>query len=366
MKYSRCSAVLFSISLALFLSQVVEAHTDSEITNSVQNFRDSLSQQQRAKALLSFDDPARTNWTNLPIGLAARPGISVKELSSESRIRLHDLLMTLLSSQGYLKVTSIINLDDILNQVYANAYQEKAIDDETYEMIKNLKWDYENYFVSLWGSPSDSKPWGLKFEGHHISINLSSNGSNISVTPFFLGSDPAEIVSTKYAGLRVLSKEEDYGFLLINSLNDKQKKLATLSKAVPEDIITNPTSPQRLEDIEGIAASQFGPQQRSLLRRLLSEYINNLEYAKRQEYWDKINNTGFDLIHFAWIGSYERNKPHYYIIHSRDFIIEYDNISWDKKGADHIHTIWREKGNDFGEDILRAHYQSHDHKKGKH
>jgi hypothetical protein len=67
-----------------------------------------------------------------------------------------------------------------------------------------------------------------------------------------------------------------------------------------------------------------------------------------------------DQIYFAWIGSYEPMKPHYYIIHSPDFLIEYDNVGF-LDNANHIHTIWREKGNDFGEDILKKHRMAHHH-----
>jgi hypothetical protein len=47
-------------------------------------------------------------------------------------------------------------------------------------------------------------------------------------------------------------------------------------------------------------------------------------------------------------------------INGIDFIIEYDNVGWLKDG-NHIHSIWREKGNDFGEDLLKNHYKTHKH-----
>jgi len=44
----------------------------------------------------------------------------------------------------------------------------------------------------------------------------------------------------------------------------------------------------------------------------------------------------------------------------RLFLIEFDNSGFGG-GANHIHAIWREKGNDFGEDLLKKHYQK-DHR----
>jgi hypothetical protein len=35
-------------------------------------------------------------------------------------------------------------------------------------------------------------------------------------------------------------------------------------------------------------------------------------------------------------------------------VLEYDNT---QNGANHVHSVWREFGNDFGADILKAHYE---------
>ena len=88
----------------------------------------------------------------------------------------------------------------------------KLYDDDLIAELRALNWGYGNYYIAIWGKPGDAKPWGFKFAGHHISINLSAVGDHFSVTPFFLGTDPAEVRTTKYAGMRFLSKEEDYSY----------------------------------------------------------------------------------------------------------------------------------------------------------
>lgn len=42
----------------------------------------------------------------------------------------------------------------------------------------------------------------------------------------------------------------------------------------------------------------------------------------------------------------------------KSFVIEYDNT---QNKANHIHTVWREFGGDFGRDLLREHLER-DHK----
>lgn len=347
------------LTLFLFLiSSGLSAQSIQEIRTSSNHFLTTLTDDQLSIINHTFDDSSRTKWTNLPVGLAARPGLRYGELSEESRIEFHRLLTTLFSSQGYLKTTNILQLDDILNVVYETAYERGDIPDQAIEQIRNLNWALENYYISFYGEPGPTDPWGMKFEGHHISYNLTATGDHFSMTPLFLGADPAEVKITKYAGIRVLSKEEDYGMKLINALDENQQGIATLSREVPGDILTNPSSSQRLTEYNGIKGSELNSDQKELLKRLISEYVENLEHEKSHYYLDKIESSGIDEIYFAWIGSYERLSPHYYVVNGPDFLIEYDNAS---DTGNHIHTIWREKDNDFGADLLRQHRMSHTH-----
>ncbi|MCF8413036.1 MAG: DUF3500 domain-containing protein, partial [Melioribacteraceae bacterium] len=217
-----------SILLILFIimGNYSFGQTAESLNDATNQFLSTLSQEEIELVSLDFEDTLRTEWTNLPIGLQKRNGIRYGHLSEKSKISFHHLLTTLFSSQGYLKTTSIMALDDVLNEVYKEAYDRNMIPDEVYQEVRALNWDYGNYFIAIWGKPNLKEPWGLKFEGHHISINLSIVKDKVSLTPLFLGTDPAEVTITKYSGLRVLSKEEDYGLSLINSLNEEQKQIA--------------------------------------------------------------------------------------------------------------------------------------------
>ncbi len=352
------SLILFFIFLNATTSSYCQ--TASKLIKVTNHFTSTLSVDQLHKISFEFDHNERTNWTNLPVGLAKRPGLNLGELSAESKMKFHKVLTSILSSQGYLKTTSIMQLDDILNTIYKSLHKQNEITQKTFDQIVALDWDYSHYYISIWGTPNNKTPWGLKFEGHHISINISAIGNKYSMTPLFIGSDPAEVQITKHAGLRVLSKEEDYGLELINSLTTDQQKIATISQEVPKDIITNPNSPQMINGYQGIKGSELNEEQKKILIRLIKEYIQNLEHEKSEEYLNKIKRSGIENIYFAWRGSYKIREPNYYVINGPDFIIEYDNYGFNNDG-NHIHAIWREKGNDFGEDILKKHYLEHKH-----
>ncbi len=370
-----CQITLFS--LLCLLTTISPAQSISTITESANQFLTTLSADELAKTQYAFTDSLRYKWTNLPVGLVPRPGIAYGSLSDASRMAFHRVLSAMLSSQGYLKTTSIMRLDDILNTLYEDAFDAGKIDRKMLDMTQGLKWAHGNYYISVWGKPQTNQPWGLSFGGHHLALSLTSDGKAVSMSPYFIGTDPSEVKSGKYAGLRVLSKEEDYGFMLVNALTDKQKAVAVLKQDVPKDIITAPqallpgrsiadvspkdfiNSQQRITTYYGIPASQFTADQKTLLTILIQEYTHNFAHPKAHQLFDKIMKSGLDKVYFAWIGALENNQPHYYIINGPDFLIEYDNVGFQNDG-NHIHAILHEKGNEFGEDILKQHYaQSH-------
>lgn len=340
----------------------LSAQSSATMASATNHFLNTLSAAELKAINYQFTDTLRFKWTNLPVGLVPRAGIQYGALSDSSRIAFHEVLSSILSSQGYLKLTSIMQLDDILNTLYQQAFDNGKITQETLTMTQNLKWAHENYFISIWGKPHDKDAWGINFGGHHIALNLTVTGKLISVSPLFLGTDPAQVKSSKYAGWRVLSKEEDYGFMLLNLLFESQKNKAILTQEVPKDIITNPKSSQRITNYYGISAKEFNEDQLAILKLLIQEYTHDFEHSTAHRLYDQIVKTGFSKVYFAWVGSKERNKPHYYIINGPDFLIEYDNVGFQSDG-NHIHAILREKGNDFGEDILKEHYLTSEHHK---
>jgi len=325
-----------------------------EINKAAVSLFSSLDSLQKKSALRSFHDTARIKWNNLPIGIRARAGISIGSLNDQQRKLLHRILSVSLSSQGYLKATGIMHLDNLLKMYFDSIYFKKELKETDYTMIAGLGFSHNNYFLAFFGDPSDSV-WAYKIEGHHLSVNFTFVNSRLSVSPFFVGTDPAEFPITQYAGWRVLGQEEDLGIKLINLLTPSQQRKATMNVAVPQDIITGAESGKRLVDDWGIRAAEMTKQQQTLLQYILREFVFNLEYEKALVEYDNIVAAGIGKIYFGWIGSYKEEEPHYYVLNGPTFLIEFDNRS------NHIHAIWREKGNEFGEDVLKKHYLSEKH-----
>ena len=76
------------------------------------------------------------------------------------------------------------------------------LDQILYEMEgQNPRRDADAYFFSIFGKPSMTATWGWRFEGHHLSLNLTLHGGEVvSSSPAFFGANPAndQPVAAKY------------------------------------------------------------------------------------------------------------------------------------------------------------------------
>jgi hypothetical protein len=92
------------------------AATDAErrMRDAAIAFLASLDAAARRTVSFPLDADQRTSWSNLPVALVPRVGISVGSLGVESKRRFNDLLRASTSSQGYHKIVAIMRHDDIL------------------------------------------------------------------------------------------------------------------------------------------------------------------------------------------------------------------------------------------------------------
>ena len=178
----------------------------ADVRAAVRRFTETLTPAQRSKAMLGFTDTARAKWNNLPVGLRPRAGLNIGSMSDQQRKLLHRILSASLSSQCYLKATSIMHLDNLLGIYFDSLYQRKEIPDTLYQFIKTLKFSHQNYYLAVFGDPRADSVWGYKVEGHHLSLNFTFRNDRLAITPMVVGTDPAEYPSGEYAGWRVLGR----------------------------------------------------------------------------------------------------------------------------------------------------------------
>jgi len=302
--------------------------------NAVTKFLDLLSESQRAKTVFSFSDDLRFEWAFVP---KERKGIALKDLNPAQREKLSESLRSLLSEEGMKMIENARILEGVLREA------EGAFRDPDY------------YLATVFGSPGEKEPWGLRYEGHHLSLNFTFlNGKLVSTTPQFFGANPATVLTGAYKGLRILGKQEDIAFDLMRSLSPEQRTSAIVSETAPSDIATSNLRTAAGQADSRIPFFKLNEPQRKLLRSLVESHA----VAQRKSRVDDIKMEGWDHLKFAWMGATEPGKAHYYRIQSRTYLIEFDNT---QNNANHIHTVWRSFKGDFGEDVLSEHYAHHKH-----
>ncbi len=314
--------------------------SQSPMTQAALDLIQTLDQDQQKQATLPFDDEERSSWHFTP---SPHRGLIWETMSSNQRQALTRLLSTGLSEKGLGLTREIMALEGVLRDLEG---REK---DDRYRHP-------ELYYFMLFGQPGD-EPWGWRFEGHHLSLNYTSVSNKVSVTPAFMGANPAEVPTGPEKGKRVLAKEEDMARELLASFSPDLLKQVLIADKAPAEIVTGMDRKAILDIREGLKYQQMDPNQQQLLRALVQNYLNNMEVTIAKEQLNKIEAEGWDNIYFAWAGELERGpgKAHYYRLHGPGLLIEYDNI---QNNANHIHTVWRDLTNDFGEDLLRKHHET--------
>ena len=329
-----------------------EAEVVAIMRNAATEFLSSLDSQLRAQATFDLQDEERKKWSNLPAMFFEREGVSFAELSDEQRVLAHRLIQSPLSSQGYLKAAGIMRIDEILKAAFLQARPDA-----------DPFFGQDKYWIGIFGDPVNDQAWGWQLDGHHLALNFTVVDDQLSVTPAFLGSDPAEIRSQLDSGWYVLTKEDSRGRELYESLNAGQKSRALLEGDTPADVIAGPGRADQLRTIRGLPASAMSLSQQRALTRLLNEYLDNLEPELAAAQKRRIDAADFDELHFSWAGT-ETGKPYYYRIHGPTILIEFDN-NYPPGGqsgpVNHIHSVWRDTERDYGEGLLRKHYETSPH-----
>jgi len=298
-----------------------------------------LTPEQKAIATFAMDNDHRLDWHFMP---KERKGLTLKEMAPEQRHLTTALLAASLSSQGLMKAGSIMSLEQILATIEGP--------NRRFPRDPNL------YHVSIFGEPGPGKTWGWRYEGHHLSLSFTVvDGKHISATPSFMGTNPDIVMDGPRKGLQVLAMEENVGRELARSLTAAQREKAVLNVKVPSEIITEASRKVKPIEPMGISWKALSGDQKELVWTLVKAYVQRARGDISEVDLKKITDAGQDNITFAWAGGLEHGEGHYYRIQGPTFLIEYDNT---QNNANHIHAVYRDFTEDFGEDLLKEHYEA--------
>ena len=357
---------------------------------------ESLEPEQHQLVAWPFDDQdERTRWFYTPTD---HGGLAIGAMRSAQQRLTHQLVASGLSRAGYVTVATVMGLDNVLDE----------LEGWTAGWGRERGRDPGLYYVRIFGDPTGTDPWGWRFGGHHVSVNhVIVDGEVVGTTPIFLGADPASAPLLGPHPLRPLAGAEDLGRELVRSLDESQRARAILAPVAPTDLVSanrpvfgtgdgdlplplgavwrqrfdgelraridavqaqaEANAGLTAEHIEavrltrvpvGVSGDSLRADQREMLRALLDVYVRRIPDALADAEAAKYaTDEALGALSFAWAGSLEPGEGHYYRVQGAELLAEYDNT---QRGANHVHTVWRNPHLDFGVDVLRAHYEAGD------
>ncbi|EHY59364.1 hypothetical protein HRR83_001361 [Exophiala dermatitidis] len=281
-----------------------------------------LTAEQLAKLSYHIDSPEWRTWSN-PEFLLSDKGVRLDNVTPQVRDSILAILRETLSPEGYAKAVGAMRINGFLGDLV----RSPAVMNE-----------YSYNFV-LFGEPSNTRPWGISFYGHHLCLNIFFYRTQLVVSPWFTGAEPNEIDAGPYEGTRILQVEEQLGLKLMQSLPSEQQAKAQIYKQM-----VDPAMPKgrwnhddqrhlcgayrdnRVVPYEGILVSSMTQDQQSLVRGILEQYLLYLPQRAREIRLKHIESR-FDETYFCWIGGFTDTDPFYYRIQSPLVLIEFDHHS---------------------------------------
>lgn len=320
------------------------AQTIADSATAAEAFLATLSAEQREQVLYSYDDQTKTtSWSNFPVTFVDRAGLNLADLTEDQQTAALAVLNALLDDQGYDTVTGIMGGDEYLHENSSSTEDSLG-----------------QYYIALFGDPSDTSAWEIQFGGHHLGINATLDGSQDAVTfaPTHLGIQPA--VYTDADGNEVQPFDGIYtsAFAFYDSLTDEQK--ATLYQGETlANMVCAPGTTCDYPTGTGISGADLTDEQRQLLLDVIANWAGLADEETTSDALAKIEAT-LDTTYVNWSGetTYDMTQGDgiYFQISGPDVYVEFaaqqgsagadvDGVT--TSGWGHVHTIYRDPTNDY-------------------
>lgn len=292
----------------------------------------------RVSRFLSLLDSAKTeavrfawngrewrNWNYFGGGGFIKPGLRLEQMSQDEQDAAWEMLAAVLSPDGLTKAKNVMLLQDIL----AAAGNGRS--------VRSSK----RFSIAIFGDPSPTGPWGLRLEGHHLSLSFSvRNNQVVSVTPAAFAALPNRVMSGRHRGLNTLHGEEILARQLQADLAPRLKAQAQLSDRRLPNILSYAGREHANTAKVGVAAADMTESQRELLRQLIETYaVEPYAAALATGQAARLRETDFGGVHFAWYGPNTEEVSFGYRIIADRFVIELGCVD---RQAQHLHPIYHD------------------------
>jgi hypothetical protein len=302
------------------------------VVRAAEAFLSTLTDAQRSAARYDWtDQEQRRNWSNFPEGVqrVARGGVAWGDLNAEQRSALMALLGTLLSGDGVRMVQEQMAADDTLDTRPGG----------------RVRFGSALYFVSFLGEPSATEPWMLQFGGHHLGINATLVGPNVTLSPTLTGGQPLKF-TLNGRPVYIVEEEAVQAAYLLASLTDAQRDKAIVSDA-RADLVLGPGRDGRVLQPEGLAGREMTELQQALFVELIEARLGILNTEDLFAVMEPIG-AHLDATTFAWFGPTEPLGAAYWRVVGPTVSLEFAPQSMDDDPTNHAHNMYRDPTNEYG------------------
>jgi hypothetical protein len=306
-----------------------------------QMFEATLTSTQISSLELAYTETNAIHWSNLPLAVIARNGLKFSTLTSAQLTAALAIAQAALSTEGYNRFLGVRASDDYIAQVSTA-----------------LQWGSGNYFIAFVGTPSNTSPWQLQIGGHHYAANITYNGTYVSATPFFVGTEPATFTygGTTYSPLEK-QRAAVYNLNQTLTSNSSAKLSGTFDDVVmgvgSESIDNNypqtyPTSGR------GVLYSSMSSAQQALVKTAIEAWVNDqnstMSAALLAQYE---SDTALATTYVGYSGTGTTTTINDYIRIDGprvwiEFVVQ-QGVAY--PSSYHYHSIWRDKTADYGGDF---------------
>ena len=290
------------------------------------------------------DDAQRANWSNFPTGLYERAGLRWGDLSEPQREALTGLLGTVLSEDGLRMVQEQMLADEalraeesgggLLGRLFAGGGGGG-----------DLIFGADEYFVSFLGAPSTTEPWMLQFGGHHLGINATVVGPDVTLAPSLTGGQPVRFTWEGEA-IDIVVDEVTAAAALMASLDEAQREAVVVSDE-RSDLVLGPGEDGRTLQPEGLLAADMTDEQRSLLLALIEARVGLLNADDLLAAMAPIE-ANLDATTLAWFGPVDDAAQAYWRVVGPTIALEFSPQDMGGDPANHLHNMLRDPTNDYG------------------
>ena len=299
-----------------------QAAPRTEVLPRARAFAALLSPTQREFASFPFGGRVHRGWNYF--GARAKPGLRLEQMRADKASAAMDLLSALLSPAGLAKFDRVRVLQDVLRERGAGPADRNA----------------GRFSFALFGEPSDTDPWGLRVEGHHLSLSFTMMGPEVvSVTPSSFSSNPNEVRGGRHDGLVALREEHEDAARLMRDLSASNAARARVFDRPFGNILATAGREGRLFGAprEGVPLVDLHPAQRDLAMRIVDAYaVDHLAGPLAAEQAARVRMGDPGAIHLAWGGGTAVGDLMYYRLHGDSFVIE---LATNPPEPLHLHTI---------------------------